>query len=139
MTIQNMVSYIKKLASIRQHVSRIGQFETPFEIVFREPPPSKKSSAQDKKAWWNRKILENKYKQKNIICIMCDGEFYILKDPQSLRFKRFAQIWTLGKLDGQVNGRLVRDEQISQKRQREQQQRHNLEQQQQQTASSSYL
>lgn len=114
-TIQDMVSYIKKLANIRQHVSRIGQFETPFEIVFREP-----SSKQEKK-WW-QSLFVNKYKQRNVICIMCDGEFYILKDPKSLKFKRFAQIWTLGRLDEHVSGRLVQDEQVSRKRQKEQQQ-----------------
>ncbi|CAO3645116.1 unnamed protein product [Mucor fragilis] len=116
-TIENMVSYIKKLANIRQHVSRVGQFETPFEIVFREP--ASLSSKQNKKWWQN--LTENKYKQRNVICIMCDGEFYILKDPKSLKFKRFAQVWTLGRLDEHVRGRLVQDEQISQKRQREQQ------------------
>lgn len=113
-TIQDMLSYIKKLANIRQHVSRIGQFETPFEIVFREPP-----SKQDKNWWQN--LFVNKYRQRNVICIMCDGEFYILKDPKSLRFKRFAQIWTLGRLDEHVSGRLVQDEQVSQKLQKEQQ------------------
>ncbi|KAF1803386.1 ATP-NAD kinase-like domain-containing protein [Mucor lusitanicus] len=118
-TIENMVSYIKKLANIRQHVSRVGQFETPFEIVFREPPASSATKQHGKK-WW-QSMTENKYKQRNVICIMCDGEFYILKDPKSLKFKRFAQVWTLGRLDEHVRGRLVQDEQISQKRQREQQ------------------
>jgi hypothetical protein len=82
MTIQDMTSYIKKLASIRQHVSRVGQFETPFEIVFRKPKEQTKSS------WCKRTFLKNTYKRNNIICIMCDGEFYILKDPKALKFKR---------------------------------------------------
>ncbi|KAI8643453.1 ATP-NAD kinase-like domain-containing protein [Parasitella parasitica] len=116
-TIENMISYIKKLANIRKHVSRIGQFESPFEIVFREPTILKK---QDKKWWQN--WFENKYKQRNVICIMCDGEFYIIKDPKALRFKRFAQIWTLGRFDEHVSGRLVQDEQVSQQRQEETQQ-----------------
>lgn len=103
MVIEDMVSYILKLANIRQHVSRIGQFETPFEIHFREPPPKRP------KKWYTR-LLENKYKLTNTICIMCDGEFYILKDPKSLRLKRYAQIWTLGKDDGNTKGRLVQDE-----------------------------
>lgn len=42
---------------------------------------------------------------------MCDGEFYILKDPKSLKFTRFAQIWTLGRSDEKRKGRLVLDEQ----------------------------
>ncbi|RCH92406.1 hypothetical protein CU098_010866 [Rhizopus stolonifer] len=106
MSIENTFSYLKKLANFRQHVSRIGQFETPFEIIFREPQDTKK-----KKSWWPFS-RDNKFKRDNIICIMCDGEFYVLKDPKSLRFKRFAQIWTLGKLDERTKGRLVQDEQI---------------------------
>lgn len=107
MTIQDKTSYIKKLANIRHHVSRLGQFETPFEIVFREP------KKDQKKSWW-KTMFENKYKRRNIICIMCDGEFYIIKDPKSLKFNRFAQVWTLGRHDEKVKGRLVQDEQVSQ-------------------------
>jgi hypothetical protein len=44
---------------------------------------------------------------------MCDGEFYILKDPKTLKFQRYAQIWTLGKRDDKMQGRLVKDEMIS--------------------------
>ncbi|GAA5813765.1 hypothetical protein MFLAVUS_007252 [Mucor flavus] len=106
MTIQNMTSYIKKLANIRQHVSRVGQFETPFEIVFRKP------QTDSNKSWWKR-CFENKYKRENTICIMCDGEFYIIKNPKTLKFKRFAQVWTLGRNDEQVKGRLVQDEEVS--------------------------
>ncbi|KAI8882591.1 hypothetical protein K501DRAFT_333936 [Backusella circina FSU 941] len=93
MVIEDMVSYILKLANIRSHVSRIGQFETPFEIHFREPQKTKKLR-------WYSRWIENKYKLTNTICIMCDGEFYILKDPKTLKFRRYAQIWTLGKDDG---------------------------------------
>ena len=106
MTIQNMTSYIKKLANIRHHVSRVGQFETPFEIEFRQQPK------QEKKPWY-KTMFENKYKRNNIICIMCDGEFYIIKDPKSLKFRRSAQLWTLGRHDEKVKGRLVQDEQVS--------------------------
>lgn len=102
MTIEDMFSYLKKLANIRKHVSRVGQFETPFEIVFREPKDTPKK-------WWHS-FVGNKYKRNNVICIMCDGEFYILKDPKSLKFKRYAQIWTLGKHDEKIKGRLVKDE-----------------------------
>lgn len=112
MTIQNMTSYIKKLANIRNHVSRVGQFETPFEIVFRQPQKS------EKKSWW-KSCFENKYKRDNVICIMCDGEFYIIKDPKTLKLKRFAQVWTLGRHDEKVKGRLVKDEQVSQQQQQE--------------------
>lgn len=106
MTIQNMTSYIKKLANIRQHVSRVGQFETPFEIIFRKP------QTHSNKSWWKR-CFENKYKRENTICIMCDGEFYIIKNPKTLKFKRFAQVWTLGRNDEKVKGRLVQDEEVS--------------------------
>lgn len=111
MTIEDMFSYLKKLANIRRHVSRVGQFETPFEIQFRAPPKTEIPNR-----WWHP-FVGNKYKRNNVICIMCDGEFYILKDPKSLKFKRYAQIWTLGKHDDLVEGRLVRDEIVSQKRQ----------------------
>lgn len=101
-----MTSYIKKLANIRQHVSRVGQFETPFEIMFRKP------QALKSKSWWSG-LLENRYKRENTICIMCDGEFYIIKDPKTLKFRRFAQVWTLGRHDEKVKGRLVQDEEVS--------------------------
>lgn len=39
---------------------------------------------------------------------MCDGEFYEVKHPKSIKFRRFAQITTLGNAEG--NSRLVRDE-----------------------------
>lgn len=107
MTIEDMFSYLKKLANIRSHVSRVGQFETPFEIIFREPP-----NPDTPKKWWHH-FIGNKYKRNNVICIMCDGEFYILKDPRSLKFTRYAQIWTLGKNDETTEGRLVKDELIS--------------------------
>lgn len=42
---------------------------------------------------------------------MCDGEFYEVKHPKSLKFRRFAQITTLGNPNG--NSRLVRDEKIA--------------------------
>lgn len=104
MAIQNLYSYLKKLTNIRDHVSRIGQFETPFEIHFRDPRPTTNS---------NHRYLRRKsyYIHENVVCIMCDGEFYILKDPKSLKFTRFAQIWTLGRSDEKRKGRLVLDEQ----------------------------
>ncbi|KAI7905931.1 ATP-NAD kinase-like domain-containing protein [Cokeromyces recurvatus] len=107
MVIQNIPSYLKKLANIRQHVSRIGQFNTPFEIYFREPESSKTKSK------WNSIVFQNKYVNKNIICIMCDGEFYVLKDPKSLKFTRYARICTLGRNDKKTKARLVQDEQTS--------------------------
>ncbi|KAI8338080.1 ATP-NAD kinase-like domain-containing protein [Chlamydoabsidia padenii] len=84
MVIGNMYSYIKKLANFRRHVSRIGQFGCPFNIEFRPPP-----SQPDKK--------KHPYEKENIICIMCDGEFYEIKDPKEISFELFNQIWTLGK------------------------------------------
>lgn len=106
MVIQNLISYFKKLANIRNHVSRLGQFETPFEIRFRDPKPQQPSSS-----WWRRSMWKrNRYERENVICIMCDGEFYVLKDPKSLTFSRHAQIWTLGRNDQQGVGRLVVDE-----------------------------
>ncbi|KAI9490259.1 ATP-NAD kinase-like domain-containing protein [Zychaea mexicana] len=106
MVIHSLFSYLKKLANIRQHVSRIGQFGTPFEIAFR--PPSERSNKR--RSLWRR---VNRYERDNVICIMCDGEFYILKDPKSLKFVRFAQIWTLGRRDEKGTGRLVLDEHTS--------------------------
>ncbi|CAO3699507.1 unnamed protein product [Rhizopus stolonifer] len=99
MAIENMRSYIKELANMRNHVFRVGQFDAPFDIEF-----CKKS---DKRQSW----YENSYKKNNVICIMCDGEFYIIKNPKALKFKRYAQIWTLGRNDEKKMGRLVQDEQ----------------------------
>ncbi|KAI9311921.1 ATP-NAD kinase-like domain-containing protein [Dichotomocladium elegans] len=100
MAINTMASYIKKLANYRSHVSRLGQFQDPFEIRFRDPKERK--SAQ---RLWRR----NRYERENIICIMCDGEFYILKDPKVVSFKLHSTIWTLGRNDGHAQGRLVLD------------------------------
>ncbi|KAI8393995.1 ATP-NAD kinase-like domain-containing protein [Radiomyces spectabilis] len=112
LVIDNMMSYIKKLANIRSHVSRIGQFSSPFEIRFREPPSTSKKHksmmASMKHRWGQRK--RNKYEKKNVICLMCDGEFYDFKDPKSMRFELYAQIWTLGRSDEEEQGRLVQDE-----------------------------
>ncbi|KAI7869557.1 ATP-NAD kinase-like domain-containing protein [Spinellus fusiger] len=132
MVINTMYSYLKKLANIRSHVSRIGQFETRFDIHFRPPLPlsptptsssSSSSSPQPsshealgKPSFWAnlRKFFsgyrQNKYEKDNIVCIMCDGEFYTIKDPKEIKFDRFAQIWTLGKSDQTKQGRLVTDE-----------------------------
>ncbi|KAI8976929.1 ATP-NAD kinase-like domain-containing protein [Pilobolus umbonatus] len=89
MLIENMKSYLKKIMNMRRHVSRIGQFKAPLEINF----------------------LENNINQKqNIICIMCDGEFYEMKNPKSISFTRYKQIWTLGRDDKVNQGRLVADE-----------------------------
>ncbi|KAI7877399.1 hypothetical protein K492DRAFT_180828 [Lichtheimia hyalospora FSU 10163] len=106
MVIQNLFSYFKKLANIRNHVSRLGQFETPFEIRFRDPKRKSSSTPFRWRSMWKR----NRYERENVICIMCDGEFYVLKDPKSLTFSRHAQIWTLGRNDQQGVGRLVVDE-----------------------------
>ncbi|KAI9283343.1 ATP-NAD kinase-like domain-containing protein [Sporodiniella umbellata] len=99
MAIENMRSYIKELANLRNHVFRVGQFSGPFEIEFCEKTNKKHS-------WF-----DNSYKKKNVICIMCDGEFYIIKNPKALKFKQYAQIWTLGRNDDKKMGRLVQDEQ----------------------------
>lgn len=40
--IKNMKRYVKKLTNIRNNVFRIGQFEAPFEILFRQKINSKK-------------------------------------------------------------------------------------------------
>ncbi|KAI8146603.1 ATP-NAD kinase-like domain-containing protein [Fennellomyces sp. T-0311] len=104
MVIQSMFSYLKKLANFRQHVSRIGQFGAPFEIVFRAP--------QDNKNKYSR-FTTNRYERDNVIGIMADGEFIVMKDPKSLKFNRFAQIWALGRDDHINKGRLVLDEQAS--------------------------
>ncbi|KAI9478190.1 MAG: ATP-NAD kinase-like domain-containing protein [Benjaminiella poitrasii] len=111
MAIQNMFSYLKKLANIRKHVSRIGQFESPFEIHFRKPAPPEEIKAKK----WST-LFQNRYKKRQVICIMCDGEFYVLKNPKTLKFTRFARICTLGRNDGKAKARLVQDEQVSNKR-----------------------
>ncbi|KAI8059718.1 ATP-NAD kinase-like domain-containing protein [Thamnidium elegans] len=122
MTIENMTSYLKKLANIRDHVSRIGQFDSPFEINFREPEQHKKEvdKVQRNSMWTKTKAFvkdkaRHKYEMDNLICIMCDGEFYEIKDPKSIEFNRFAQIWTLGRDDDKNQGRLVADELNAQK------------------------
>lgn len=117
MTIENMTSYLKKLANVRNHVSRIGQFDSPFEINFHEPEVHKKEveKIKDASAWAKTKALlkdskRHKYEKNNTICIMCDGEFYEMKHPKTISFDRFAQIWTLGRNDEENQGRLVADE-----------------------------
>lgn len=105
MVINDLYSYFKKLANFRHHVSRLAQIATPFDIVFRAP----KEESQRSSSWFDL-FRRNHYDRSNIICIMCDGEFYIIKDPKRLKFKRFAQIWTLGRADGDHLARIVRDE-----------------------------
>ncbi|KAI8047723.1 ATP-NAD kinase-like domain-containing protein [Gilbertella persicaria] len=122
MTIENMTSYLKKLANIREHVSRIGQFNSPFEINFREPEDHMKEMdkvSNNSSAWTKTKAFvkdkkRHKYDKKNVMCIMCDGEFYEMKDPKQIKFERYAQIWTLGRNDEENQGRLVKDELDSQ-------------------------
>ncbi|KAI7872916.1 hypothetical protein BDF14DRAFT_1750190 [Spinellus fusiger] len=104
--IETMWSYIKKLMNIRRHVSRIGQFSDSFAIHFRPP-------VVHKGRWWDHLCL-SRYAKENRICIMCDGEFYIIKDPKQVTFKRCAQIWALGRSDSHSKGRLVMDELASQ-------------------------
>jgi hypothetical protein len=105
LVIDNTYSYLKKLANFRDHVSRVGQFASPFQIDFREPDLTYKSK------WWRRRRDKTDYKNPSIICIMCDGEFYEVKHPRTIKFRRFAQITTLGSPDG--NSRLVRDEKVT--------------------------
>jgi hypothetical protein len=117
MTIENMRSYLKKLANIRDHVSRLGQFDSPFEINFRPPSEHQKERDRIEKPSLLEKAKatlkdkkRNKYEKENTICIMCDGEFYEIKDPKTVKFNRFAQIWTIGRDDDNDQGRLVLDE-----------------------------
>lgn len=104
----NMYSYIKKLLNARQHVSRVGQFKTPFDIVFRKP------SLKHHGGGCLDFARRNRYERKNIMGVMCDGEFFLIKDPKTIRFEHKARIWTLGRdsKDGQ-QGRLVQDEKFS--------------------------
>ncbi|KAI7874101.1 hypothetical protein K492DRAFT_154264 [Lichtheimia hyalospora FSU 10163] len=106
----NMYSYIKKLLNVRQHVSRVGQFKTPFEIIFRKPS----NHHQRKMAGCLDFARRNRYERKNIMGVMCDGEFFLIKDPKTIRFEHNARIWTLGRdsEDGK-QGRLVQDEKFS--------------------------
>ena len=116
MTIENMTSYLKKLANVRDHVSRIGQFDSPFEINFHEPTVHRKETEKVKGSGWSKAMAalkdakRHKFEKNNTICIMCDGEFYEMKDPKSISFDRFEQIWTLGRDDEENQGRLVADE-----------------------------
>ncbi|KAI8639829.1 ATP-NAD kinase-like domain-containing protein [Parasitella parasitica] len=117
MSLENMTSYLKKLANFRNHVSRIGQFDSPFEINFREPEHHMKKvdKVDSNSAWVKAKafvkdMFRHKYEKKNIMCVMCDGEFYEISNPKSISFNRFAQIWTLGRNDEENQGRLVKDE-----------------------------
>jgi len=105
--IDNIYSYLKKLANIQGHVSRVGQFASPFQIDFRKPDTTYKG-----KRWWRRKDNTD-YKDPSTICIMCDGEFYEIKHPKCIKFRRFAQITTLGNPHG--NSRLVKDEKEAKK------------------------
>lgn len=84
--IENMKSYLKKLANFRDHVARIGQFSSPFSLSFKD-----------------QKKKKNTY-------IMCDGEFYVLQGAQKLEFELYAQIWTLGRNDEEQQARLMADE-----------------------------
>ena len=102
LVIDSVYSYLKKLANIQGHVSRVGQFASPFQIDFRDPDTRYKSK------WWRHRKDKTDYKDPSVICIMCDGEFYEVKHPKSIKFRRFAQITTLGNADS--NSRLVRDE-----------------------------
>ncbi|KAI7906389.1 ATP-NAD kinase-like domain-containing protein, partial [Cokeromyces recurvatus] len=79
MSIENMSSYLKKLANIRHHVSRIGQFDSPFEINFHQPEYHLKKTdklEESSSAWSKTKAFvkdksRHKYEKKNIMCIMC--------------------------------------------------------------------
>lgn len=119
-----MTSYLKKLANVRDHVSRLGQFNSPFEVNFREPEQHQKEiekvNNKDASTWTKARALvkdktRHKYEKNNVICIMCDGEFYEIKDPKTISFNRFAQIWTLGRNDEENQGRLVTNELDAQK------------------------
>ncbi|KAI8062429.1 ATP-NAD kinase-like domain-containing protein [Gongronella butleri] len=98
MAISTLFSYLKKLANFRHHVSRIGQFASSFTVNF-WPPNARPTQAH-----------RGRHERENIICVMCDGEFYEIKDPNSISFQWYAQIWTLGHLNGDNTGRIVRDE-----------------------------
>ncbi|KAI9320786.1 diacylglycerol kinase accessory domain-containing protein [Dichotomocladium elegans] len=100
--LESMVSYIKKLINMRKHVSRVGQFEGPFEIQFRDPT----HGHQRKDSGFACFGRPNWYERKNLVGIMCDGEFYMMKDPRSIKFERAAQVWTLGRNDAQGRSRL---------------------------------
>ncbi|RUS16140.1 hypothetical protein BC937DRAFT_91578, partial [Endogone sp. FLAS-F59071] len=108
--IDNVFSYLKKLANFRDHVSRIGQFEGEFQLDFRLVEHTSKSK-------FSKPYRTNKFDSKDpsTICIMCDGEFYEVKDislkladMKTLKFRRFAQITTLGR--DPESSRLVTDE-----------------------------
>ncbi|RUP45046.1 ATP-NAD kinase-like domain-containing protein [Jimgerdemannia flammicorona] len=100
--ISNVISYLKKLANIRDHVSRIGQFQEDFQLDFRRV---EQESRGFRRPFWKEKDPSDP----STICIMCDGEFYECKGPKTLRFRRYAQITTLGK--NPESSRLVTDEQ----------------------------
>ncbi|KAI9497077.1 ATP-NAD kinase-like domain-containing protein [Zychaea mexicana] len=110
---ENMMSYLKKLANFRDHVARVGQFPGPFEIHFREPPETATGAQPHENTgclhMWQRR-RRNKYERKNVLGVMVDGEFYRIRHPQRVRFERIAQVVTLGRSDQQKQGRLVRDE-----------------------------
>ncbi|KAI8141184.1 ATP-NAD kinase-like domain-containing protein [Fennellomyces sp. T-0311] len=110
--LENMTSYIKKLANIRKHVARIGQFGGLFEIHFREP--ARRSESRQTGCFSMCSSWNNHYTRNNILGVMCDGEFYSIRCPQMIRFRRIAQVTTLGRNDAEKQGRLVQDEQKQQ-------------------------
>ncbi|OZJ05419.1 hypothetical protein BZG36_01658 [Bifiguratus adelaidae] len=107
--IGNIASYLKKLANYRDHVSRIGQFESPFELRFREANRDNGSGVFGGK-FKRRYRKDDKLDSgdEGTICFMCDGEFYEVRDPKSLTLRRYAQITSIGQSPD--SSRLVRDE-----------------------------
>lgn len=90
-------SYIKKLGLRFDHLSRVGQFGD-CELTFRQGGTSNMGH------WVGRRRRHEK-----VTCFMIDGEFYEVKDPKYVRFRRNGQIRLVGNSAEAAKARLVRD------------------------------
>ncbi|RKP39741.1 ATP-NAD kinase-like domain-containing protein [Dimargaris cristalligena] len=102
--IESVKSYIRKQMTTKDSLGRIGQLQEDFTMRFRNPEVYQ--SFHNNSSHTNRR---HKATPPGFTCLMIDGEFYELFQPQTIEIRRHSCIRAIG--SGEQNSRLVRDTQ----------------------------
>ncbi|KAJ1976611.1 hypothetical protein H4R34_003912 [Dimargaris verticillata] len=105
--IENVPEYIRKqVPHMSSHLAQIGQFEDRFTLRFHHPETYLKKSPSA----FHLNPLRHRVTPPGTTCLMIDGEFYELKYPMTIEFRKHNCLRAIG--SDEKHSRMVRDTQF---------------------------
>ncbi|KAJ1967809.1 hypothetical protein H4R35_006605 [Dimargaris xerosporica] len=105
--IENVPEYIRKqVPRMSSHLAQIGQFDDRFTLRFHHPETYLKKSSSA----FHLNPLRHRVTPLGTTCLMIDGEFYELKYPMTIEFRKHNCLRAIG--SDEKHSRMVRDTQF---------------------------